>query len=173
MRSDNGKEFFNNITQDFCRRNGVIHQTTAPYSPEQNGLAERTITVYFEMVRCMLHSSGMDLRYWGEAFMYAVHIRNLSPTRRLPDRVPIHAWTGSKPDVSHLRIFGSTAYVNIPKKVRGGKLEATSRKCRLLGWWANETKGYRLEDAETVKLITSRDVRFLEDERPNDLAVIE
>ena len=61
MRSDNGTEFFNNITQDFCRRNGVIHQTTAPYSPEQNGLAECTITVYFEIVRCMLHSSGMGL----------------------------------------------------------------------------------------------------------------
>jgi hypothetical protein len=43
----------------------------------------------------------------------------------------------------------------------------------LLGYWADETKGYRLEDAETGKLITSRDVRFLEDERPTDLAVIE
>jgi transposase InsO family protein len=173
LRCDNGTDFVNDITQDFCRRNGVIHQTAVPYGREQNGLAERTIAVYFEMVRCMLHSSGMDLRYWGEAFMYAVHIQNLSPTRRLPDKVPIHAWTGQKPDVSHLCIFGSIAYANIPKKVRGGKLEATLRKCRLLGWWANETKGYRLEDAETGKLITSRDVQFLEEERPNDLAVIE
>ena len=65
------------------------------------------------------------------------------------------------------------AYVNIPKKVRGGKLEVTSRKCRLLGWWADETKEYRLEDKENGRLITLRDVRFLEDERPNDLAVIE
>ena len=47
-----------------------------------------------------------------------------------------------------------------------------SRKCRLLGWWADETKGYRLEDEENGRLITSRDVRFLEDKRPNDLAVI-
>lgn len=65
------------------------------------------------------------------------------------------------------------AYVNIPKKVRGGKLEVTLRKCRLLGWWADETKGYQLEDEENRRLITSRDVRFLKDERPNDLVVIE
>ena len=62
---------------------------------------------------------------------------------------------------------------NIPKKVRGGKLEVTSRKCRLLGYWADETKGYRLEDAETGKLITSRDVRFIEDEQPTDLMEIQ
>ncbi len=41
------------------------------------------------------------------------------------------------------------------------------------GWWADETKGYRLEDAETGKLITARDVRFVENDAPGDLAVIE
>jgi len=46
-------------------------------------------------------------------------------------------------------------------------------KCRLLGWWADETKGYQLEDIETRKLIMSRDVRFVEDESPGDLAVVE
>ena len=49
----------------------------------------------------------------------------------------------------------------------------TSVKCRLLGWWAGETKGYRLEDVATRSLITSRDVRFIENDTPTDLAVIE
>jgi hypothetical protein len=109
----------------------------------------------------------------GRGIHYAIHIRNLSPTRELDEKVPYHAWTDRKPDVSHLRIFGSVAYANMPKKVRGGKLKATSGKCQLPGYWADETKGYRLEDAETGKLITSRDVRFIEDERPTDLAIIE
>ena len=102
----------------------------------------------------MLHSAKMDLWYWGEAFMYAVHIHNVSPTSALQDTVPIHAWSGCKPDISYLRIFGSTAYANIPKKVHGGKLEAISIKCCLLGWWADKTKGYRLEETEMGKLIT-------------------
>ena len=52
-----------------------------------------------------------------------------SPTP-LPSRteVPDHAWYDCKPNISHLRIFGSLAYVNILKKLRGGKLEATSNK---------------------------------------------
>ncbi len=55
-------------------------ETTVPYTPEQNGIAERAIAVLFEMVRCMLHSAAMDLRYWGEAFLYAVHIRSITYT---------------------------------------------------------------------------------------------
>jgi hypothetical protein len=173
MRTDVGKEWLNGVVGEFCRRNGILHETTVPYTPEQNGVVERAIATYFEMVRCMLHSAGMDLRYWGEALMYAIHIRNLSPTAAISDKVPMHVWTGHKPDVSHLRVFGSTAFANIPKKIRGGKLEVTSVKCRLLGWWENETKGYRLEDLATRSLITSRDVRFVEDDAPTELAVIE
>src|ERR1700731_985294 len=105
--------------------------------------------------------------------MYAVHIQNLSPTTALPGKVPYEAWYGRKPDISHLRIFGSIAYTNILKKVHSGKLEPTSVKCRMLGWWADETKGYRLEDLETKTLITLCNVRFIEDPPPTDLAVVE
>jgi hypothetical protein len=121
----------------------------------------------------MLHSARMDLRYWGEALLYAIHVHNLSPTSAIQDRVPAHVWTGRKPDVSHLRVFGSTTYVNIPKKLRWGKLEVTPIKCRLLGWWEHETKGYHLEDIEKRLLITSCDVRFVEDDSPTELAIIE
>ena len=105
--------------------------------------------------------------------MYTVHIHTLSPTLALKDKVPYHAWTKRKPDVSHLRIFGSIAYANIPKKLRGRKLGVTSVKCQMLGWWADGTKGYQLEDVETQKLITSRDVVFVEDDQPMDMAIIE
>ncbi|PSS05346.1 hypothetical protein PHLCEN_2v3933 [Hermanssonia centrifuga] len=74
IRSDNGTEFVNGVVEAFCCRNGIQQQTTVPYMPEQNGIAERAIAVYFGMVRSMIHSAKMDLHYWGEAFMYAVHI---------------------------------------------------------------------------------------------------
>jgi hypothetical protein len=64
-------------------------------------------------------------------------------------------------------------YANIPKKIRSGKLEVTAVKCRLLGWWVDETKGYILEDIQMRSLITSRDVRFVEDETPTELTIIE
>ena len=63
--------------------------------------------------------------------------------------------------------------MNVLKKLCGGKLEATSVICCLLGWWEDKTKGYWPEDIETGKLIMSQDVRFVEDESPGDLAVVE
>jgi hypothetical protein len=42
-----------------------------------------------------------------------------------------------------------------------------------LGWWEHETKGYRLKDIEKWSLITSRDVCFIEDDSPTELAIIE
>jgi hypothetical protein len=59
------------------------------------------------------------------------------------------------------------------KKIHWGKLEVAAMKCRLLSWWADKTKGYRLEDVETCLLITSLDVCFVEDNTPSELAVIE
>jgi hypothetical protein len=63
IRSDNGTEFINSIIYAFCKRNGILHETTIPYTLEQNGVAEHAIKTHFEMVRCMLHSVEMDLRY--------------------------------------------------------------------------------------------------------------
>jgi len=78
-----------------------------------------------------------------------------------------------KPDVSHLQVFGSLGWAHVPKAVRHGKLESRAVCVRLLGWWANETKGYRLENLENRKLITSRDVQFEEDDTPSELACID
>jgi hypothetical protein len=93
MRLDNGTEFVNNVVHLFCWQNGIIHETTIPYTPEQNGIAESAIHVCFEIVRCMLHSAGIDLQYWGEAFIYTVHICNLSHTSAIQDSVPLHVWS--------------------------------------------------------------------------------
>ena len=102
LRSDNGSEFVNNAMNTFCRCNGIIHETTIPYTPEQNGIAEQAIAVFFEMVRSMLYTTNVSLQYWSEAFSYAVHIRSLFATTGLDGIVPYEAWTGYKPDVSHL-----------------------------------------------------------------------
>lgn len=58
----------------FCCRNGIIHKTMIPYTPEQNSIAEQAIAIFFGMVWSMLHTAGISLHYWGEAFIYAVYI---------------------------------------------------------------------------------------------------
>jgi len=89
--SDNGSEFINQIMAEFCHRNGIVHKTTIPYTPEQNSIAERAIAIFFEMVWSMLYMAGISLHYWGEAFTYAVHIQTLCSTTVLNCVVPYEA----------------------------------------------------------------------------------
>ena len=78
-RSDNGTEYVNKSLADFFNRKGVVHETTARYTPEQDGAAERLNRTIMERVRAMLEDSGMHKRLWAEAAATAARIRNLSP----------------------------------------------------------------------------------------------
>jgi len=74
-----------------CHCNGIIHETTILYNPEQNGIAEWAIAIFFEMVRSMLYTAGVSLQYWGEAFIYVVYIQSLSAITGLRGVVPYKA----------------------------------------------------------------------------------
>ena len=58
IRSDRGGEYEAPFG-DFCSQNGIIHQTTAPYSPQQNGIAEHKNRTLKEMMNALLLSSGL------------------------------------------------------------------------------------------------------------------
>lgn len=92
--------------------------------------------------------------------MRLVYLVNRLPTKALDGIVPIEAWSGHKPSVSHLRVFGCLAYAHIPKTKRK-KLDDRSRKCVFLGY-ASSKKGYGLMDLLRQTVFTSKDVRFEE-----------
>ena len=58
MRSDRGGEY-DAPFEEFCSEHGIIHQTTAPYSPQSNGVTERKNRTLKEMMNAMLISSGL------------------------------------------------------------------------------------------------------------------
>ena len=134
LHSDNSSEFINQTMAEFCHHNSIVHETTIPYTPEQNGIAKRAIAIFFEIVQSMLYMAGISLCYWGEAFTYAVHIWTLCSTTVLNSIVSYEAWTGHKPDVSHLRVFSSLGWAHVPKQVCKDKLELQAVKVRMLGW---------------------------------------
>ncbi len=90
----------------------------------------------------------------------AVYIKNRCPTKVLDSNTPQEAWTGTKPDVSHLRVFGCKTFAHIPDEKRS-KLESKSIPCVFLGY-CEGTKAYRLMCLKTKRIIKSRDVVFLE-----------
>ena len=73
---------------------------------------------------------------------------------------PYEAWTGEKPKVDHMRIFGCQAFVHFPKDGRK-RLDSKSKKCIFM-CYGTTTKGYRLYDPLKKKVVFSQDVIFNE-----------
>ena len=109
----------------------------------------------------MLHEKGVPYEFWAEAVNTAVYLLNRCPTKALNKVTPFEAFTGRKPGVAHLKIFGSPCHVLIPSALRH-KLEENSHKCIFVGYGLCE-KGYRLFDPSNRKIILSRDVKFDEE----------
>lgn len=160
LRSDNGKEYCNKDFDNYLAKEGIIHQRSNPYTPEQNSLAERFNRTVVEKARCLLFDAGLEDSFWAEATHTAVYLQNRTVASALNGRTPFELWTGMKPNVSHLRIFGSTIMVHIPKQKRL-KWHKKAEKCILVGY-SEEVKGYRVYNPRTKEITTSRDVTVME-----------
>ena len=158
LRSDNGGEYTSNAFQAHLKCCGVRHELTIPKTPEQNGVAEHLNCTLLEATRALLLDAKLPQQFWAEAISTAAYLRNRSPTTAVDGATPHQAWFGQKPRVDHLRVFGCTGYVHIPKDERG-KLDSKTRKSILLGYGSVQ-KGYRMFDPTTQKVTFSRNVTF-------------
>eukprot|EP00253_Pinus_taeda_P024014 PITA_24014 len=113
-----------------------------------------------ERARSMLSGAGLGQEFWAEAVDTACYFVNRSPSSALEDKTPQEVWTGKKPSLSHLRVFGCDAYVHVPKEKRT-KLDSKSEKCIFIGD-KDGLKGYKLWNPVTRKVVYSRDMVFRE-----------
>lgn len=151
---------------DFLKQSGIRHQTSVPYSPEQNGVAERLNRMLVERARSMLLEANCSTDLWAEAINTAVYLKNRSPTKALKNSTPEEEWTGKKPNLSHLHIFGCKAMIKIPDN-RRKKWDRKAQEYLFVGY-CEDTKGYRLVHPITKKLTRSRDVIFFESQFSNE-----
>ena len=158
LRSDNGGEYLSKEFTRFCNENGINREFTNPETPEQNGVAERFNRTMIESARSMLYHAKLPLSFWAEAVSTAVYIRNRSPTTSLVNKTPFECWFQKKPDVSHMRVFGSLCYVHIPDSQRR-KLDAKSYKGIFVGY-PEGTKGYKIYNLTSGKFVKTRNVMF-------------
>ena len=165
LRSDRGGEFTSKAFEVFCEKHGVRRHLTAPYSPQQNGVAERKNRTILDMVRSMLKSKNLLKEFWAEAVDCAVYLLNRCPTRSLENKTPQEAWSGLKPNISHLKVFGSIAYAHVPEQ-RRTKLDDRSTKYIFIGY-DSRAKAYKLFDPLSKKIHVSRDVEFKEEDSWN------
>lgn len=79
LRTYNGLEFCNENMNQFFEFNCIRRHKTVPYTPQQNGIAERINRTLLERIRSMITPTGLSKRLWGEAVMTATHLINRSP----------------------------------------------------------------------------------------------
>jgi hypothetical protein len=113
-----------------------------------------------ECARSMILAQSLELEFWGEAVNTVVYIKNRCQTKALNSKTPQEAWSGRKPNVFHLRVFGCKAFAHVPDEKRT-KLKSKSMPCVFLGYYEG-TKTYCLMCLETKRIIKSRDVMFIE-----------
>jgi hypothetical protein len=109
----------------------------------------------------MMHDQNLPLSLWVEAASTTMYIQNRCPHKVLEAKTPEEVFTGCKPSVDHLRIFGSPVYIHIPKEKRT-KLEPSGKKGIFVGY-SETSKAYRIYIPGQKFIEVSRDVTFHEE----------
>jgi hypothetical protein len=161
LRSDNGGEYTSKEFMNFCKDVGIKRELTTPYNPQQNGVAERKNRTIMEVVKTMIHDQDLPMCLWAEAAMTVVYVQNRLSHSALGFKTPEEMFTGKKPEVSHLKIFGCPVFIHIPKEKRN-KLEPSGKKGIFVGY-CEVSKAFRIYIPGHHHIEISRDVTFDED----------
>ena len=153
LRTDRGGEFTSTLFKQYCLDNGIQRELTQINTPQQNGVSECRNRTLMERARSLASDSNLPVTLWSEAVSTANYLTNHSPTSANSGQTPQQIYTGKLPNVSHFCIFGSLAFVHVPKEGRK-KLDNRTRIYLFLGY-DEETKAFRLFDPMHRKVILS------------------
>lgn len=92
-------------------RRTVLHRSSTPITPQQNGLVEQKNQVIQEMVRTMIHCKNLATHFQGEAINTACHLINRIYLRPSTNKTPYQGWKGKKPIVKYFHVFGSKCFI--------------------------------------------------------------
>ena len=156
LRSDNGSEYTSRAYESLLRKHRIRHETSAPYSPHQNGTAERCWRTLFEMGRCLLIQANLAKHFWPYAISTAVYIRNRCYSSNC-QQTPYFMLTGKRPNLSNMNVFGSECYAYKQEK---SKLDPRCTKGIFLGY-DKGSPAYLVYFPETGKVMKHRLVKFV------------
>jgi len=156
LKIDKGQEYL--VDTNFFQQQGIQHQLTTSYTTQQNGVAERNNRKIMDMVRCMLKASQMPKEFWAASVATAVYILNRCLTKSVQEKTPEEPWSGRRPSIRYLLVFGCISYAHVPYKIINN-LDDKGERCIFIGYSSN-SKAYKLYNPEIKRMIISRDVTF-------------
>ena len=141
VHTDNGGEYMGKEFQLICKCEGIIHETTPPYTPEHNGVTERHNRTLQEGALTIWHDANLSGRFWVSAIHTVNFIRNWIIHSHFYTS-PYEAFWKSKPKIDWLRTYGSKCWALIPK-VMQGKGTYKSADGIMVGYF-NDSKAYKI-----------------------------
>ena len=169
VRSDRGGEFYGKFDESgqcpgpfakLLESRGICAQYTMPGTPQQNGVAERRNRTLIEMVRSMLSNCSLPLSLWIYALRTATYVLNRVPSKAVP-KTPYELWTGRKPSLRHLRVWGCPAEVRLYNP-HEKKLDSRTVSGFFIGY-PEKSKGYTFYcPNHSTRIVDSGNARFIE-----------
>ena len=163
FRTDNARDFCNTNLKEFFESQGIRHETSCPYTPQQNGLAERKIGDIMNKCRTLMIAANMPRNLWDFGVLTVVYLNNRVPTKVLNWKSPLKVLEAKFPNIQQRenlkpRIFGSVGYL-LSHDVYKDKLSPQAHRCVFIGY-SNTQKGYKLYHPSTKRVFVSKDVTF-------------
>jgi len=161
LHSDGAAELISKDTVNFLSEKSCSVTYSPPYTPEKNGLAERSNRIIWESAYTMWLASCLAAMFWVYAVRYALLCANMLPTETEKGWMsPFQAKYGETPDVSRYRIFGCIAYVNFPAQLRDSTFAEKAYKGYFLGFTWPLMDRYLVFVPELDKVVQSAHVNF-------------
>ncbi|XP_060869420.1 uncharacterized protein LOC132944179 [Metopolophium dirhodum] len=164
-----------NETEDEARKRQIgmkhksEHETSVPYTPEQNGRAECSMRTICEAARTMIYAKNFPKSLWAEAVNTVVFSFNYTGNSGKVCKTSYELWFDKLPKIEKFVEFGINAYSLVPKQ-RRKKWDTKSRKGYFVGY-SETSKGYRIWYKENNEVSLSRDVIFKDESVVNDQRV--
>ncbi|PKU87215.1 Retrovirus-related Pol polyprotein from transposon TNT 1-94 [Dendrobium catenatum] len=164
IRTDGGMEYVNHDFKQYLQINGIAHQISCPYTPEQNGVSERKHRHIIETTRTLLHTAAVPYTYWPEAVLTSIYLINRMPSSNTNQKSPFEILHQTEPRYDHLRTFGCECFYLLPPHTHH-KLQPKSKSAIFIGY-SDTYKGYKCLDPSTNKIYISRHTEFNEHSFP-------
>ncbi|KAJ9553055.1 LOW QUALITY PROTEIN: hypothetical protein OSB04_017100 [Centaurea solstitialis] len=158
LRSDNGTEFKNSITEEYLASVGITHNFSAPRTLQQNGVVERKNRTLVEAAKTMLYASGLPLTFWAEAVSTACYTQNRSLVVKRFENTPYQLMHNKTPNVKFFHVFGCKCYV-LNDREPIGKFNPKGDNATFIGYsW--DSVAYRVYIPRSQVVVVSTNVRF-------------
>ncbi|KAI8416190.1 hypothetical protein FOFC_02499 [Fusarium oxysporum] len=179
IQMDGGSELYGASLKNLEYTHGVKIIKTTPYTPEFNGVAERSNRIIFDKVRATMESERIPIELWPLVLEDMVRKTNVTATRAIDGLTPMESFLNealpaqdNKPDLSGERICGSQVTIHIPQERRlrshkfGPRGEAGIYLCMegsqiYTCWVPSRRKGHQI--------VRSANVQFYEKVRETEL----